>query len=68
MAQPVKHLTLDFGSGHDIRICEIESHVKFWADSKEPAWDSLCQSPVHTHGHLLASSLSLSLSLKINKH
>ena len=25
VAQSVKHLTLDFGSGHDLMVCEIES-------------------------------------------
>ena len=54
MAQSVKRLTLDFGSGHDLMVRGIEPRVGLCADSVEPAWDFL--------------SLSLlSLSLKINK-
>ena len=56
VAQLVKRLTLDFGSGHDLVVCEPQSHVGLRADSAEPAWDSLslslCPSP----------ALSLSLS------
>ena len=52
MAQSVKHLTLDFGSGHDLTVRDIEPHVGLCADLKEPAWDSLslflCPSPAHT--------------------
>ena len=56
----VKDLTLDFGSGHDLTVCEMESCVGLCADSMEPAWDSL------------SCTLSLSLStppptLSINK-
>ena len=40
-AQSVKHPTLDFGSGHDLRVREIEPHTGLHADSTEPAWDSL---------------------------
>ena len=49
MAQPVKRLTLDLGSGHDLAVCGIEPRV-----SVEPAWDShslplsLCPSPAHS--------------------
>ena len=50
-AQSVKHLTLDFSSGHDVTVHEFEPHV-LCADGVEPAWDSL--------------SLPFSLSLKIN--
>ena len=39
MAQLVKRLTLDFSSGHDLMVCEIEPPIG--ADSVEPAWDSL---------------------------
>ena len=49
VAQSVKHLTLDFGSGHDLKFHETKLHVWLWADSMELAWDSL--------------SLPLSLSL-----
>ena len=39
-AQSVKHLTLDFNSGHDVTVHEFEPHV-LCADGVEPAWDSL---------------------------
>ena len=53
MAQSVKHLTLDFGSGHDLTVPEIEPCIRLCADSSEPAWDSLslslslCPFPTH---------------------
>ena len=47
MAQSVKQPTLDFGSGHDLGVYELEPHIGFYADSAKPAWDSLslCPSP-----------------------
>ena len=62
MAQLVKHP--NFGSGHDLMVCEFEAHVGLYADSSEPGECfgfcvcvsfSLCLSSTHT--------LSLSLSL-----
>ena len=44
MAQSVKHLTLDFGSGHDLIVCGFEPRVGLYADCKKPAWDSLSPS------------------------
>ena len=44
VAQSVKRLTLDFGSGHDLTVCEIESHVGLCTDSVEPAWGLLSPS------------------------
>ena len=41
MAQLLKRPTLDFGSGHDLTVGEIESYFQFHADSEGPAWDSL---------------------------
>ena len=41
MAELVKHLTLDFSSGHDLTLREIEPLMGICADSTEPAWDSL---------------------------
>ena len=56
----------DFGSGHDLTVCEFEPHIGLCADSLEPgtcfgfcASLSLCPSPAH--------ALSLSVS-KVNKH
>ena len=60
MAQSVKHLTLNFSSGHDLTVCEIEACHGFCADSKELLGIlsvSLSASPLCV----------LSLSLKINK-
>ena len=37
MAQWVQHLTLDFGSGHDLTVSEIEPRAGLCADSAEPA-------------------------------
>ena len=39
MAQSVKWLTLDFGSGHDLTVHEFESHIGLCSDSVEPASD-----------------------------
>ena len=52
VAQSVKHLTLDFGSGHDLMVYDIKPHIGLCADSVEPAWDSLSPclfSPSATH-------------------
>ena len=48
----VKHPILDFQSGHDLTVSEIESHVELCAD----AWSLL---------GILSLSLSLSLSLPL---
>ena len=45
MAQSVEHLTLDFGSGHDLSVCEFEPHIGLLTGSVEPAWDSLSVLP-----------------------
>ena len=37
VAQSVKWLTLDFSSGHDLTVPEIEPHIGLCADSIEPA-------------------------------
>ena len=61
VAQSVKHLTLDSGSGHDLTVCEFEPHIRLCVDSTEPTGDFLSLS-------LSAPPrLSLPLSLKINK-
>ena len=66
MAQTVKHLTLDFGSGHDITVREFEPHMRLCADGADPALDSvslsLSPSPLS-----VCLSVSLSLSLSVNK-
>ena len=61
LARSVKHLTLDFSSGHDLMVCGIEPHIRFCADSAKPAWDfSLCVPPLLTCIHTLSLSLCLS--------
>ena len=50
-AQLVKHLTLDFGSGHDLMVCGMELHVQLWAERGACLrfFLFLCSSPMHTH-------------------
>ena len=70
MAQPVKHLTLDFGSSHDLTVHGFELHVGLYADSADPAWDSLSSSVFAPSllPHECSHSLSLSLCFsKVNK-
>ena len=62
-AQAVKRLTLDFGSGRDLAVGEIEPHVGLRVDSAEPAWGAL--SPSLSAPPLLMLSLSLSLSQQV---
>ena len=62
VAQLVKHLTLDFGSGHDLTVCGIKPRVGLYADGVGPAWDSF-SSVLFVPPPLL----TLGLSLKINQ-
>ena len=64
MAQSVKRPTLDFSSGHDLTVHEIEPHIWLFADSAEPAWESL--SPLLSAPPPLMHMLFLILCLKIN--
>ena len=64
-AQSVEHPALDFSSGHELTVREIEPRVGLCVDSSEPAGDSL--SPSLSAPPLLMCTCSLSLSLKINK-
>ena len=72
VTQSVKHLTLHFGSGHDLVVHGFKPRIKLCADSLESAWDSLSSSllalPPLRLKVSLVHVLSLSLSLKINKH
>ena len=36
VAQLVKCLTLDLGSGHDLTVCELKPHIGLCTDSSEP--------------------------------
>ena len=63
MSQSVECLTLDFGSGHDLTVCEFKPCIRLCADSSEPeaASDCVCVSLC------LSPALPLPLSLsKIN--
>ena len=60
VVQSVEPPNLDFGSGRDLTVHEIESRGGLCTDSTEPAWDSLSLPP-------LSLLLSRLLSLKINK-
>ena len=60
VAQSVKHLTLDFDSGHDLMVVG-SSPALGSALSVKPAWELSPSLP------LSALLLSCSLSLKINK-
>ena len=61
MAQLVKCLTLDFGSGHDLMVHEFEP-----ADDVEPVWDSLSLSLSLSLWLSPIRSFSLSQNKKIN--
>ena len=61
VAQLIEWSALGFGSGHDLTVHEFQSHFGLCTDSTEPAWDFVSLSLP------LSGSLSLSLSLKINK-
>ena len=63
MAQSLTHLTLGFGLGHDLMVCDFEPHIRLCVDSTEPAWDSLSL-PLFLP---LPCSCSLSLSLSQGK-
>ena len=55
MAQPVKRLTLDFSSGHDLTVMRL-SPMSGCALGIETAWASL--SPSLSHAHVFAHFLS----------
>ena len=65
MAQSVKHLTPDFGSGHDPRVVGL-SHMLTSALGMETAWDSLSSS-LSASPPLILHSLSVSVSLSLSK-
>ena len=62
--QSAKLQTLDFSSGHDLKVQGIQPSNQHDADGEKPAWDSLSLSlsvPPQL-AHVLTLSLSLSLS------
>ena len=56
VAQLVKRLTLDFGSGHDLMVSEFEPRFGLCADTVEPAWNSLSLSAPPMLMHCLSLS------------
>ena len=67
LAPSVRCPTLDFSSGHDLTVHEIEPHVRLCAGSTEPTWDSLSLSLSVSFSLSLSPLLTHSFSLKINK-
>ena len=65
MAQSVEHLTLGFGSGHDLAAHEFEPRMGLCADSAGPALDSPSPSLSLLLPHL--HSLSRNKQLKKNR-
>ena len=65
VAQSVKLPTLDFGSGHDLTVCEFEPSTGLCAHSAEPASDPVSPSLCPSTACACACALSLS---KINKN
>ena len=69
VAQLAKGLTLgilDLGSGHDPSVHGIEPHIGLYADSAEPAWDSLSPPLTAPPPLVLPPSLSLSQNKELN--
>ena len=60
MAQSVEHLALDFSSGHDLTVHEIEPCIWLHTNRVEPAWGSLSPSS--------SAPTPLTLSKQISKH
>ena len=48
----------DFSSGHNLIVRELEPHLRLFADSAEPAWDSLFSSLSTPPPFVCALSLS----------
>ena len=65
---PVKHPTLDFGSGHDLTVREIEPCMGLCADGVEPAWDSLPALPQLTQMFSLSQNKQTLKKKKWNYH
>ena len=52
VGQSCKFLTVDFASGHDLTVCDIETHVGLCTDRTEPAWDLLSPSLFLPFSHM----------------
>ena len=66
MAQSVRHLTVDFTSGHDLMVLRSSPTLGSRLGVK-PAYYSLSPSALHARTYALSLSLSLSLSVKNKK-
>ena len=58
VAQWVKHLTLDFGSGSNLTVHEIETQARHYAENVEPAWNSPSPFVPFLVSHMYACTLS----------
>ena len=58
VAPSVEQPTLSFGSGQDLMVHGFESHIRFHADSTEPAWDPLPPPPSASSPPMCFGSLS----------
>ena len=69
MTQVVKRPTLDFGSGHDLTVCELEPRIGLCPHCSEPALDPLSPSfwPSPTRTLSLKNKLTLEMFLLITK-
>ena len=67
MARSVERLTLDFGSGRDLTVCEFQPRVGLCTVSTDPAWGSLSPSFSLPLSHSCAHAQALSLFLKRNQ-
>ena len=67
VTQLVKRLTLDFGSGHDVAVSAIKSHVRLPSDHTSLL--GILSFPLSLPiPHMRVCTLSLTLSVKINKY
>ena len=71
VAQLVKRPTPDFGSGHNLTVCEFKHHVELCTDSTEPVWNSLPPSlfapPLLTHYLSLCQNKEINIKKNKNK-
>ena len=70
----VRRPSLDFGSGHDLKVCVFEPRLGLCADSVEPAWDFLSPSPSASpplacaHVHTLSLFQNKEINIKKRMH
>ena len=67
LAQSVKHLTLDLGSGHDLTVREFKPHIGLHTDGAEPAWDSVSPPFCPSSACMCVHALSLKINKQTNK-